>query len=208
MFPSWKFQLQCYQPNFCFSNWLFQLHPSLKNNFELVIYFVLEHLIFSLNCGFKSTYGITSRRLKLHMESRGSLWDKILVNFDKTYFRFLWKPQKTFKSTIIASFNFTKLGRLSQSYQLQNSLTVSPISDCQRTNSNSCGSFVRSGPYVDGIQTIIVWIFGDCFTLTEDDYTSQTTIGSHGTRWQCTAKTFYYGVFDAYSLKLTWIMYF
>ena len=24
-----------------------------------------------------------------------------------------------------------------------------------------------------------------------DDYTS------HGTRWQCTAKTFYYGVFDA-----------
>ena len=30
-------------------------------------------------------------------------------------------------------------------------------------------------------------------TVTErDDYTS------HGTRWQCTAKKFYYGVFDAY----------
>ena len=29
-----------------------------------------------------------------------------------------------------------------------------------------------------------------------DDYTS------HGTRWQCTAKTLYYGAFDAYRLKL------
>ena len=35
-----------------------------------------------------------------------------------------------------------------------------------------------------------------------DDYTP------HGTRWQCTAKTFGYGVFNAYSLKLKWVMYF
>ena len=26
-------------------------------------------------------------------------------------------------------------------------------------------------------------------------------LNSHGTRWQCTAKTFYYGVFDAYRLN-------
>ena len=26
----------------------------------------------------------------------------------------------------------------------------------------------------------------------------------HGTRWQCTAKPFYYGVFDAYRLKRSW----
>ena len=30
----------------------------------------------------------------------------------------------------------------------------------------------------------------------------------HGTRWQCTAKTFYYGVLYAYRLKQTWVMYF
>ena len=30
-----------------------------------------------------------------------------------------------------------------------------------------------------------------------DDYTS------HGTRWQCTAKKIYYGVFGAFRLKLT-----
>ena len=30
-----------------------------------------------------------------------------------------------------------------------------------------------------------------------EDYTP------HGTSWQCTAKTFYYGVFEAYRLKLT-----
>ena len=30
----------------------------------------------------------------------------------------------------------------------------------------------------------------------------ETTIPP-GTRWQCTAKTFYYGVFGAYRLKLT-----
>jgi len=33
-------------------------------------------------------------------------------------------------------------------------------------------------------------------------------LNSHGTRWQCTAKTFYHGVFSAYRLKLTWVMYF
>ena len=34
------------------------------------------------------------------------------------------------------------------------------------------------------------------------------TFNSHGTRWQCTAKKFYYAVFNAYRLKLTLIMYF
>ena len=46
-------------------------------------------------------------------------------------------------------------------------------------------------------------IWTQLLTVTEwDDYTP------HGSRWQCSAKTFYYGVFDAYRWKLTWIMYF
>ena len=41
-----------------------------------------------------------------------------------------------------------------------------------------------------------------CLTVTvRDDLTP------HGARWQCTAKTFCYGVFDAYRLKMTWIVY-
>ena len=170
-----------------------------------MIYFVLEHLIFSLNCGFKSTYGITSRRLKLHMESRGSLWDKILVNFGKNLLSIFVKTTKNFQIYHYRLIQFYKTGSIISKLPVPKSLTVPPISNCQRTNSNSCGSCVRSGLYVDGIQTIIVCVFGDCFTLTvtiEADYTS------HGTRWQCTAKTFYHGVFDAYRLKLTWIMYF
>ena len=39
---------------------------------------------------------------------------------------------------------------------------------------------------------------GALLTVTvRDDYPP------HCARWQCTAKTFYYGVFDAYRLKLT-----
>ena len=83
-------------PTSRFSNCHFQLNLSLRNYFELVIYFVLENFkIFTKLRLYKSTYGMTSRRLNLHLESRGSLRDKNFGEFrSKTTFTFCENHKK------------------------------------------------------------------------------------------------------------------
>ena len=61
-----------------------------------MIYFVLENFkIFTKLRLYKSTYGMTSRRLNLHLESRGSLRDKNFGEFrSKTTFTFCENHKK------------------------------------------------------------------------------------------------------------------
>ena len=135
-----------------FSNLLFQLHPSLRNNFELVIYFVLEHLIFSLNCGFKSTYGITSRRLKLHMESRGSLWDKILVNFGKNLLSIFVKTTKNFQIYHYRLIQFYKTGSIISKLPVPKFANGSPHPRLPADRSGLIGTF-RSAWAIHGLNS-------------------------------------------------------
>ena len=62
-----------------------------------------------------------------------------------------------------------------------------------------------------GSRAAFRWIFSDsAFNFKGCQINSHGTrrLYPPGTRWQCTVKTFYYGVCDAYRLKLTWVMYF
>ena len=57
---------------------------------------------------------------------------------------------------------------------------------------------------VSSIFSLVIWSLSKTF----NSHGTGRLYTPHGARWQCTAKTFYYGVFDAYRLKLTWVMYF